>query len=112
MSIHTELPKEWVDIKVDNKIIFINMKESIVSFHPPMKIENLGVFLNLYNFSISKEEVMKKIEGALNIKSTNSKAEPIFIPDLPASNHLKSSTGLDLKPKDAVDFNPISDGNI
>jgi len=112
MSFNISLPRDWIDIKIDNKILFINLKENLVSYYPPMDLKNIGAFLNFYNINTKKEDFVKILQ-----RSTNSK-------EIIKSNHEENkkkgqlSNGLsmdidsqDLKTvKQPFDRRPITDG--
>lgn len=63
-------PKNWTNLKLENKLIFINNIENLICFHPPVEFKNLDFFLKCYNFKIEKNEVFKIIES--NLKSLKS----------------------------------------
>ncbi len=63
MSLQTSLPKNWKDFKIDNKIVFVNLSEKVITFHPPMEISNIASFLNLYSFKCNKEEFLKVLSS-------------------------------------------------
>lgn len=66
MSLQTTLPKEWKDMKIGDKILFVNTKEKLITFHPPMKLKNISIFLNIYQIKCKKEDILKKIEHFLS----------------------------------------------
>ncbi len=68
MSINITLPKDWIDIKIENRIIFINLKENLVSYHPPMDLNNIGAFLNLYNINRNRSELINLLRKSTKFK--------------------------------------------
>jgi hypothetical protein len=52
------IPENWKDLKINGRSVFINSKESLLCFHPPFHFDNLQLFLDLYQYKMSKEDLL------------------------------------------------------
>jgi hypothetical protein len=108
MSLHTSLPKNWKDIKIDNKLVFVNLKENVVSFHPPIEISNLGIFLNLYQFRCNKEEFLKTISSHIekNSKIKTNILKPQLINNDSNAANLSQNSAIN---REVIELTPMDD---
>lgn len=111
MNYPTSLPKNWKDFKIDNKIVFVNLSEKVITFHPPIEISNIGSFLNIYNFNCNKEEF-------LNVLSSHSKettSNSIILSKGTESKNLpkiESNISNHSNQRELVELTKIDDGKI
>ena len=123
MSIYSTLPNDWIDIKIEDKILFFNLKEKLVSYHPPMDINNLSTFLNLYKINKKKGEILKLLQisksttiskDTKHTKFDENKKESFNGITMDNDNNSNSDQASNIsKPiKPMFDKDPITDGNI
>jgi hypothetical protein len=101
----TCIPDNWKDIKINDRILFINTKENILCFHPPFHFNNMQLFLDLYQFNVKKEDLINSITHKLE----NSKAKNIQVLNNVSLN--QSSTSLK-RNSDNHDIEPITESKF
>jgi hypothetical protein len=109
MSLQTSLPKNWKDFKIDNKIVFVNLSEKVISFHPPMEIANIGSFLNLYHFKCNKEEFLK----VLNSHSKEMNSNSMILSTCKGSQNLQKTESIlsnQSNQREVIELTRIDDG--
>jgi hypothetical protein len=109
MKLQATLPKDWNDLKIDNKIIFVNNKEKLISYHPPIEFKNINLFLNFYQFKQTIEEILKIMNSNNGSEIIKNKIEK----DNQTNNTLFNSITNSIKQKEKENFdnNPILDCN-
>lgn len=87
MSFISTLPKNWIDLQIENKLLFINPIENLITYHPPMDIKNLGAFLKLYKINLNKEEIINLLQKVTHA-TTNSATKKLEFQKLTMPNGL------------------------
>lgn len=102
MSSVNFLPKDWIDLKIGSKIIFINKKDKLLSFYPPMELKNLNTFLNFYQIEVPKEE----ISNLINVVEENVEVQNVSksVQNIKSIKEIKEA-------KENYDRFPITDSN-
>jgi hypothetical protein len=123
MSIFSTLPKDWIDVKIEDKLLFFNIKEKLVSYHPPMDLKNISTFLNLYKINKKKGDILKLLQISKSItvskdtkhtKFDENKKESYkgITMDIDYNNNSDQPSNSSKPVKPTFDKDPITDGNI
>jgi len=92
--------KNWKEIKIENKTIFYNTKQEELCFHPPISIENIEIFLDLYKFTIKKIDLINLINSKVTLDTNGDNSQKCS--KLINENQIN---------KNVYDLKPISDRN-
>jgi hypothetical protein len=65
-----KLPQNWECVKQDDLTLYINTKDDLISYLPPMHFKEISQFINI--FKINKEK-MNKLINSLNINLNKQK---------------------------------------
>lgn len=71
-NINELLPENWKEITFEDKIIFFNLKENLITFHPPFTLKNISLFFKLYEFKSTSEQFKKQLEDIVEKSNSNS----------------------------------------
>jgi hypothetical protein len=92
MNNNIHLPQDWQIMVIDNKYCFVNLKIGIITYNPPIQLNNLDIFLKAHNFKISREEFIKEMES---IKVNEDKSTKKVLNNNQSQNKQKENFNLD-----------------
>lgn len=72
-----QLKSAWVKLTVNNKFIFYNYKEDIVTYHPPFPLSQIDQFLKYYNYEIDRQELLRQLGAKADQRKCTSNQDNI-----------------------------------
>ena len=72
-----QLKSAWVKLTINNKFIFYNYKEDIVTYHPPFPLSQIDQFLKYYHYEIDRQELLRQLGAKANQRKCTSNQDNI-----------------------------------